>query len=648
MNTRLFRSVVLPLALVAVTAWWTSPVRADEGDKPTVEFKVGVGLMLGDTSDDASVPGEYFTFDDSPRLTFSLESVVTGSDWFAVTRLNWDHVDDNQLAVDFGWKDRLNLTLDHKEFRHRMVQDPMHLGVTVQSPEILLQAVQPDVEPGINYSETGLTVLYTVQGVDNLTLHGAYQSQVRTGNLPIYGLNTHDTVWAAYGTASPVDYLTQDYAGGVTWKIGRVQLDNTYSYRRFDVQDTVATMIPGLDQSFLETPDYKKWQNNFSARIMLPHRTTMYASYVTYDVDNWYLKDQMGVDGMTYDSLQLRFNSILTNRVRLQGYYRTESTDNDVTKWYDHEIPSAMSRDVDTYGVVATVRPYGGTRLKLKYENREITRDAGAVDATHVNKTSRDRYQITFSSHLMQKARMRLEWKRDDVTNPFATLRYAAEAATYGEIYPELGAMATTNDRYRLQLDFSVSDRTSLGVEYEYGDASYDTTTGVEQWNEDYTLVTATLNFAPTDRLGLYLFASSESGDATTWLAPDLADFEFVQDGVWTTGKVPYANDVTTFGLGFGFRANRNFHLNGTFSYVDMEAGAETNGLKNFGLEEWGAFSYHDSNYVDININGEYRLDEGLGIQFRFGYGDYQDDSVYVRDLTGSGFFAVLGLSWRN
>jgi len=648
MRARWIRMAIVPLVLIVAAGWWASPVLAEDNDKPAIEFKVGAGLLWGDTSDDASVPGEYFTFDDSPRLTFSLDTILTGHDWYAVTRVNWDHEDDNAFAVDFGWKDRLSMTLNHAEFRHRMVQDPMNTGIVVDFPELILAPVNPDVEPGINYSETNVAVRYKVTGVDNLTLHGSYRSQQRNGNLPMYGLNSHAAVWTAYGTATPIDQLTQDYAGGLTWKIGRVLLDNTYSYRRFDARDTAATLIPGLDQPFMETPDYKKWQNNLSARITLPHQTTVFASYVTYEVDNWYLKEQAGVDGMSYDSVQLRFHTILTNRVRLQGYYRTESTDNDVTKWYNPAVPSAMSRDVDTYGAVLTIKPYKGANLKLKYESRDIDRDAGAADATHVEKTSRDRYQVTFSSHLMDKARVRLEWKRDDVSNPFATLRYAAEAADYGEVYPELGAMATTSDRYRFQLDYNLTDRSTLALEYEYGDASYDTTTGVEQWNEDYTVVTLTLNFMPTDKLGLYLFASDMTGDATTWLAPDLADFEFVNNGVWTTGKVPYANDVTTFGFGFNYQASRDFHLDGTVSYVDMQAGADTSGLTAFGLDSWGAFSDHDSNYLDLTVNGEYRLDEGLGIRFRIGYGDYQDDSLYVRDLTGSGIYGVLGLTWRN
>ncbi len=649
MKAKLLRYVLLPIVVISTACWWASPAFAGSGDEPAVQLKIDTGLMWGNTSDNPAVPGEYFTFDDSPRLTFALDSSVTAQDWFAVTRFSWDHVDDNDLAVDFGWKDQLFISLDHQEFRHRMVQDPMNLGVVVDFPELQLVPVNPDVQPGTDLTETNVAVRYTLPGLRNLTLHGSYGSRLRSGNLPVYSLNSHASTWSVYGTATPIDQLTQDYTGGATWKIGRFVVDDTYSYRRFDARDTADTLIPGLEQPFSDAPDFKKWQNNLSTRVTLPHHTTVFANYVTYNVDNWYLQQQMGVNGMSYDSFQVQVHSILTRRLQFRGYYRTESTDNDVTKWYNPAVPSALSRDVDTYGASLIIRPYSGASVKVKYENREIDRLTGTEDPqVHPNKTSRDRYQVTFSSHLMKKARVRLEWRRDEVDNPFANLRYASEALNYGETYPELSSLATTNDRYRAKVDVSLTTRTSGTIEFEYGDASYDTTAGTAQWDEDYTLVTLTLNFVPTDKLGFYIFLSNESGDATTWLAPDLSDFEFVQDGVWTTGKVPYSNDFSSIGAGFNFNASHNFDLTGTISYVDMSAGSDTALLVPFGLTDWDAYSNHDSNYLNVTVNADYRLDKALSIGFRLGYGDYQDDSIYVRDLTGSGFYGVLSLSWRN
>ena len=223
-----------------------------------------------------------------------------------------------------------------------------------------------------------------------------------------------------------------------------------------------------------------------------------------------------------------------------------------------------------------------------------------------------------------------------------------SEASEYREAYPKLSCLTTTNNVIRSQLVIPLSKKVNADIDYEWGKGDYENGTNKQQWSQKYQQIGLTLTYLTNSRLSFYFNLSVLTGDAYTYLAPDLADLEFVNNGIWTTGKVPYSDDIQTFSLGFVYQMSKKINFNGHIMYMNQEAGADTSLLTSMGLESFGKYSENELNSLHLSLTGNYEITKQTYLKCMLIYGRYQNPIIYINDMEGTGWAGAIGIVWEN
>lgn len=638
----------LILVIFIFLYWLPIQAKTDGENGNLFSFEISTGLMWGNVDKQDTIVGEYLIFDDVPRLTLNYKGAVSTPDIFVNSEFSYNHMNDNAQSVDMNWKNSLTLIFDRREFRHRTVHDPMTLTESVEFAAIAMMEGSPDVVPSVDYRKTELDLTYTLPRFRNLTFNADYSVQERNGYTQSVSLFSQASPWGVYGMETALNHVTQDYSGGATLKLGPVTFEDKLSYRSFKLRNAPDTQIGSSTLNYETAPTYDKWQNRLSAILNLALSTNVYADYVHYSIENQNLQQISNVDGMSYSSYQMRLTSKPIRQVQFNIHYRGENVNSDTTKWYNAAIPSAIDRDIYTWGVDINFYPFRRTTFRASYRNRSIRRDAVQAKMDHPEQTDKETFKLVLNTRLLKKARIWLEWQRDDVDNPFANMKMANNASVFGESYPTLSSLYTSNNKFRVKFDIPFSDKLAINVDWENGDGQFEQNDGVESWSEKYNLFNLTLNVFLNDKFGMFLFGSILKGDASTFLAPNLADFEFINNGNWMTGIVPYNSDVNTIGLGFSANFSPKFLLSGTIYYVSQDAAADTSALEFMNLADFGSFSSHDSKAFDASFTGEYSVNDSLSINLGLILRSFDNKLIHLDDLTGNGYMGIISLIWRH
>lgn len=636
---------ILLILTILLLPFLIFPEKQSETDANKIELQIETAISSGNFSGNDEIVGEYFTLKEFPRTTLGFESSLFMKNIFFQSQLFYNHEDDQVYVVDVGLNNLFSISFDHQIFNHRLGHDPLALPVVQEPASIQMTDENPGGIPAFTTGTTNFTIK-SANPAKNLTFHAGYRAETRRGERQSISMLSSLQPWAVYGMEDTVNHLVQDYQGGITFKLGPFTFDDTYSYRDFSVKETPAT-ISNSGLKYDDVPEFNKSQNIFSMMLNIPLRTSIYADYVTYSIKNSTLNYNFGVEGMTYDSFQARITCTPLKRLRLNAYYRYQDMDTDLKKWYDAEIPSIVNRKVNTWGAKAVCRVNRRLTFNYNFRGKITERESGMSETIHLLKTEKMTHKINFKARLFKKVKFHLEWQYDDVKNPFANLGLFSEAAEYGELYPILSSLATTNNVLRSQLEIPFSQKINANIDYEWGKGDYKGNTDA-QWSQEYQQIGFTLNYLQGSNLSLYLNLSFLSGDAYTFLGPDLADLEFVQDGVWITDKVPYSDNIQSYSLGFVFYPVKKLLLNGHLMFVKQDASADTSLLTTMGLESFGEYSKHDLNSLYFSMTGNYEVAKNTFLKILLIYGRYRNDIIYIKDIDGIGWTCATGIVWRT
>lgn len=616
-----------------------------EKDTNKIDMRIETAVTIGNFSGNDEMVGEYFTLKEFPRAILGFESSLYMKDIFFRSELFYNHEDDQVYVVDASVNDLFSISFDHRIFSHRLGHDPLNLTVLQEPASIQMADENPGGIPGFTYGITNFKIK-SANPAKNLTFHAGYRVETRNGERQSISMLSSLQPWTVYGMEGPINQIVQDYQGGITFKLGPFTFDDTYSYRDYRVKDTPATIsTSGL--KYDDVPEFNKSQNIFSIMLNLPLRSSFYANYVTYSIKNSTLKDNFGVDGMTYDSFLARIATTPVKSFRLNAYYRYQDMDTDLKKWYNADIPSILNRKVNTWGAKAVYRVNRRLSLNYNFQSKITERENGISETIHPLKTEKITHKINFKARLFKKVKFRLEWQNDDVNNPFANLGLFSEAAEYGELYPKLSSLVTTKNIFRSQLEILFSRKFNADIDFEWGKGDYKGNTDT-QWSQEYQQFGFTMNYLEGSSLSLYMNFSLLSGDAYTYLGPDLADLEYVQDGFWLTGKVPYSDNIQSYSLGFVLYPLKRLLLNGHLMYVKQDASADTSLLTAMGLESFGEYSKHDLNSLFFSLTGNYEVAKNTFLKILLIYGRYRNEIIYISDIDGIGWTCATGIVWRT
>ena len=221
------------------------------------------------------------------------------------------------------------------------------------------------------------------------------------------------------GVGRRVNEHTGDVTAGFTAKYGIVTASYFHTWRHFDNEaetpqwtfDGVYTPNPTMNDFFskrllydnerggyAEVPDVRKDTDKVKVRVDLPYHTTVYASYVSSDVENNYTNKDYGIDAYSGRITSTLLNNALT--VTLKGrYYSIDNDDvyvnvaalsNDSAfsasdpspdyngvpiSTFNYTRKSNMSRDVTELGINFRYRLARHYTIRAGYEYTRINRE---------------------------------------------------------------------------------------------------------------------------------------------------------------------------------------------------------------------------------------------------------------------------------
>ena len=215
------------------------------------------------------------------------------------------------------------------------------------------------------------------------------------------------------GIGRRVNEHTRDVMAGFTAKYGMVTASYFHTWRHFDNEaetpqwtfDNVYAppeemtffpqrlMYDGERSGYAEVPDVRKDTDKVKVRVDLPYHTTVYASYISSDVENNYTNKDYGLDAYAARVTSTLLNNALT--VTLKGrYYTIDNDDVDVDigaysndtvvtgpgygmppSYFNYTRKSNMSRDVTELGINFRYKLAKHYTLRAGYQYTRINRD---------------------------------------------------------------------------------------------------------------------------------------------------------------------------------------------------------------------------------------------------------------------------------
>jgi hypothetical protein len=623
-----------------------SLANAEENTGPVniEELSVGAGLIIPDYSGYQGRIGEYKIFKGvRPTLEFKGFGIIDGSTYFRVEGFYEDEKDQT-YAADIDFKRILKGEFDYSRFRHWTDHDPLNIPWTSE-----------DRDPGTDYrltrSLTKAKIVYSPAGLPNISFNLNYREEGRSGVRQV--LSIQDLFGKILSDGKPTDEVTRDYEAGVTFRHRLLTLDNTFWYRKFE-DEASKNVFTDRGQPFTLVPEFDRYQNTLSARVNdLPFNTGFYTNYTYYKVDSTESKSEFRREGeIDYNSFLARLTSIPVTNLTLGLAYRYQKVENDLRKWYDASLPSALDRDVNTFTFDSALRIIRSTTLRYEFEWEGISRKDSGLEQIHPVETERISHRIAVQSRLPvagKKVRIKAEYKRDDIDDPFSNLRFWHDAREAGEYYPQLSQNPKESDRVRVRLAIPLATGFDLSLDGEWGEKEFESeNANSTQWKEDYWQPSITLSYTPLSNLTSYFSYAYSRKRTDNQFATD-PRFAFAPE-LPSAFSSKYKEDVNIWIAGLCYQPVTDLNLSGFVTYATHKAkfdSSDLNGADLSLLSNLGQESEHDIKTSELSLAGDYRISKKLFLTAKFIYEYFDNDAIYLYDVSGKGYMGFVGLTWK-
>lgn len=621
-----------------------SPAIAGEDSDPVKikSMSFGMGLIIPDTSDYKGKVSEYAIFDGDVRPTFEFNGAgeFLGSTYFRFDAFYGDEEEQDYL-LNLDYKRILKGEFVYSRFRHWTGHDPLNVPWSSE-----------DRAPWEDYRSTrslgNAKLVFSPAQLPNLSFQVGYREEDRSGDQQ--AVSVQSLFGPILSDSKEVDEVTRTYEAGVTFRMGPLALENNFRYTDFE-SDEADGPFTGRGRPLTLVPEFDKYQNTLSARLdSLPLNTGLYTSYTFYHVDG---TREIGLTNISpdidYDSFAAKLTSVPLSRLTLGLAYHYQKVDNEVHKWFDENLPSSLDRDVNTLTFDSLYRLFRSTILRYEFEAEEKNRE-NELEGIHPEETERLSHRIAIQSRVPlagRKLRIKAEYRRDDIDEPFSNLRYWYEAREAGEYYPQLSQNPENADTVKLTIDIPLVTGLDLSFDGEWGAKEFESK-GADhnQWDEDSWESSVTLSYTPLVNLTGYLSYAYSQRDTDARIATD-TEFGPADPSSFMSD---YDDDVYSWTAGVYYQPLDDLNLSGFITYSKHEAeydNADLSGTAYALFTDLGQLSEHDIETTELSLTCDYRITEKLFVNANFIYEDISDDSIYLYDNSGEGYMGIVGLTWK-
>jgi predicted porin len=116
------------------------------------------------------------------------------------------------------------------------------------------------------------------------------------------------------------------------------------------------------------------------------------------------------------------------------------------------------------------------------------------------------------------------------------------------------------------------------------------------------------------------------------------------------SNEVEYKEKEHTCTAGFNYQLRGGLNLSGYFSYVKQNANFDSSELESTDLTllaNLGQFSNHDIDTIEASLTCAYQISKNFSTNVQFIYERFNNDVIYLYDMSGNGYIAVISLNWQ-
>jgi hypothetical protein len=404
-----------------------------------------------------------------------------------------------------------------------------------------------------------------------------------------------------YSANKRIDQDTDDIVLGFEATLKKLTVNYEYKGQKFTEGGAAPTADYGSgfsvsgENSYGDTPEFKKDTHKVSLRSKLPFSSSIFASYLFGKRTN--RDTRQDID---FTSLSARLSKYFSRFVSCDLFYGNYQTDND--------IRNSFERDIEKGGIDLKARFLKKTSAKLTYRWEEIDRDNSAE-----NRTRKTSYTASLNTRLMKSLRLHLRYKTIRVRDPFIMddNRFQGIIQTsMPEKEHQLYASLNWNPFTTFSMNSSIRYTSSRNTEYS----------DIEEDFYEFVISTWYMPFERMTLMGSFTFFENEIDTSSVYSTHFLPDLIFYDN-------VPYENTSHSIYLSATYQLNPRLALTGEVTFINSDADFDTM----IDSSNVGAYSDLEINQVQTSVGFSYLVNPKMSLYGRYTYHEYNDreDSTF-------------------
>jgi hypothetical protein len=443
-----------------------------------------------------------------------------------------------------------------------------------------------------------------------------------------------------------LDNTTRIYKIGANSHLGLVEVDFSHVEKRFDVDSdpvledayTASGFRPAGIYEHSRIPELEGSGNTFKVHTSFTGQWVASASFLQNDRENNYSgakSDVMiGAGSLIWSPMSsLAFSLRYTHRDLDNENPANISVSNlaDTTDSLSYSVRQPVSSNTDTLSLTGRYRPKKGLTFRAKYDYRKIDRtNAGIWDLP--DSTTKNGITLVADSRLHSTVLLNLKYVYKNVDDP--AYNTEPEHSNAGRLALTWLPHPAVNLLFSYDLDRQERDTLSFAGTGEFvgNDLPW-----YREADLDNARILGTFQVTPKLTLtGTYSYLQYE-------VIQDLA-YENLAGDPNIDADVPMEQNAHVFTVGAYYHVTDALYLLGEVSYTRSEAGFYPSSEDLLEPVSIASFSQMEQGYLLLHLTGQYKFNNGLGLELDYRYGDLEDrlDNIYDDIDDGEAHIVIL------
>ncbi|BBB33532.1 hypothetical protein TTHT_2095 [Thermotomaculum hydrothermale] len=657
--------------------------------------------------DSPNMVGEYTDVKDNvqPGVAFGL--IGLGNGIYLKLTGEYDNSHEQNLKGAIDYKGKIKAKFKYNKLPHTLDHDPVKNVREVQGLPPARKVFTTDYDANAQYSidrsVSEALFKFSSNKVKGLSGEAGFRVEEKSGYKQAISFNMCLTCHVS-SHSQRINEVTQDYTAKLEYKMKHTTISYKFTYRDFENRANAPlnfyegpttnpdpnyfdTWITNLPPSFSDKRTYKDETLPFNLipnthkqlhELRIVSRIGRYTKLSFYGLYSSNTNEHNNAE-IENTSAGANLSTYLTEKLTFQAKYNHRNIDNDdiyfaqieaLSKYITENDPyyypdkfyySALSRTEDKGTLDFEYKLTSRSRLRVGWEGKWIDRDHFLNDETTVNK-----FIVSFNTRFNKKLRVQLKYIGESIDNPFENpyggLEKQAGEEYLHEIYSNffkttrspLTSEPDSSNTGEVRVIYNPTNNWNISTIIDFTGSSNDDT----HWANDTFSGTLNISYSANSwQAGLYYnYFDSSTRTFLSLFDGKLHTGELVYHHGSLNVKEPYDEQVHSIGINYFVEATNRLNIYASAYYVIGKGNFDTSDFKGYAngegavyvdLSDFNEYSNHDNREFQCKLDFDYLLDKNLYFTATVGYVHFRNPIIYIQDLEGTNYYAILGLSIR-